>query len=793
MNENSMLFTGVTHAWQILALALAVLLATRSIARNRPHIAHALWALVLLKCMTPPVLSSPISPFTWCATALSQPSAHTSARQPRLPPLIPMHSSVQVRINGNADHATAPVPSPTSADQDSPEAAAPPAFIGARTLLIAWASVSIFLLLFTVARLACFLRKVRRTTAVPSRQVEQAAREGMRTIRLPIALQRRVQIRIVDAAIGPAVVGLWKPQILIPKSLVQTCDLRTLQILLAHELTHIRRGDLWWAMLQSLAVSLWWFHPFVWLASRRLTLECERSCDEETILRLSCEPAAYARSLLSVLEQKHQLFSAPSLPGVRPVDVTINRMERIMSLRHGSRLPTGAWIGTILLAGSVAVLPGAAFVVGQESSSSVPASPPDTVLPNPPANVLPNPPAIQPLPQASPAWRLKERRYQLKRFHVGDVLSKMLQAEICNIENQEQALIALLPPTILQPNGDTTPSGVNVQLAPDNADAFTLGHKHPTRRLVGDQLYVFETETQHRQIQAILERYRTTGFVSLELDIKLVTVPIQEFQNADFSWSNQLPDLDSGSTHPAASGVEQALSSFDEPGQPNPIDSAVHSASFVETEKAKHLPPLMAKSPARPALIHSERTDDNLASLLAIKGASLVSAPKICVVSGQLAEIQIGSEHPFVVGFANRQRRNESVPTPLVHTLETGIHLQVQPEISSDQRFVQIDCHVDVSEIVDTSTALVSVGAGSRQEIQIPTVQTQSVHSTISTPLGSTCILSTSADEEPGTRERLFIFVTCQPIQRADTEQSQPNPQADLPSRDQQDTGGKEN
>ena len=43
------------QAWQLTALILAVLLATRRWTQRKPHLAHVLWLLVLIKCLTPPL------------------------------------------------------------------------------------------------------------------------------------------------------------------------------------------------------------------------------------------------------------------------------------------------------------------------------------------------------------------------------------------------------------------------------------------------------------------------------------------------------------------------------------------------------------------------------------------------------------------------------------------------------------------------------------------------------------------------------------------------------------------
>ena len=54
MNSN-LLQLVITQSWQIALLAITVAVLVRLIAKNRPHLSHALWLLVLLKCVTPPV------------------------------------------------------------------------------------------------------------------------------------------------------------------------------------------------------------------------------------------------------------------------------------------------------------------------------------------------------------------------------------------------------------------------------------------------------------------------------------------------------------------------------------------------------------------------------------------------------------------------------------------------------------------------------------------------------------------------------------------------------------------
>ena len=61
MNDFCSLF--LIHVFQVTIVATIVWAVVRVAGQNRPHLAHALWILVLLKCVTPPIFSSVLKPF----------------------------------------------------------------------------------------------------------------------------------------------------------------------------------------------------------------------------------------------------------------------------------------------------------------------------------------------------------------------------------------------------------------------------------------------------------------------------------------------------------------------------------------------------------------------------------------------------------------------------------------------------------------------------------------------------------------------------------------------------------
>lgn len=79
---------------------------------------------------------------------------------------------------------------------------------------------------------------------------------------------------------GPAVVGLLKTHISLPKGVDRVLDSRELHAVVAHEKRHARRHDNLIRLFYELSLCALWFHPLVWLTGSRLALYRELSCDE---------------------------------------------------------------------------------------------------------------------------------------------------------------------------------------------------------------------------------------------------------------------------------------------------------------------------------------------------------------------------------------------------------------------------------------------------------------------------------------------------------------------------------
>jgi beta-lactamase regulating signal transducer with metallopeptidase domain len=119
-----------------------------------------------------------------------------------------------------------------------------------------------------------------------------------RTLGARLRLRRRVRIFKTDRISMPMTWGLMRSAVLLPEE----ADRWTMEcrwIVMAHELTHVKRRDCLMQALAQLACAVYWFNPLVWLAAWRLRVERELACDDH-VLEAGAKASDYASHLVQV-------------------------------------------------------------------------------------------------------------------------------------------------------------------------------------------------------------------------------------------------------------------------------------------------------------------------------------------------------------------------------------------------------------------------------------------------------------------------------------------------------------
>jgi beta-lactamase regulating signal transducer with metallopeptidase domain len=335
-----------------IVLAAMVLLCGRWL-RLGPVATHALWLVVLVKLVTPPIVSWPWS------SRLMLPAAEVAAL-PSGPDLV------------FAEVRRFPVPGSGAGTPGGPIASR--SLVGAHLLpdlvlighrvVEVWLVASTALALWQIGRVVRFQRRLRWAVPAPRWLVDEAERIG-----------RRLGVQAPEILVipGPATPMLWflgRTKLLVPGRLVEALGTAGWQGILAHELAHVRRRDHWVRRLELAAGVLWWWNPLYWLTRQRLDAEAELACDEWAVLAFPEGRLAYAEALLEVCQTLST--AEPRLPalGVATAGrILERRVKMILRDQTPRRVSTPALIGAGLLA--LLAIPGW-IVAGPSSPGSSP-------------------------------------------------------------------------------------------------------------------------------------------------------------------------------------------------------------------------------------------------------------------------------------------------------------------------------------------------------------------------------------------------------------------------------------
>jgi beta-lactamase regulating signal transducer with metallopeptidase domain len=92
--------------------------------------------------------------------------------------------------------------------------------------------------------------------------------------------------------VGPLTLGVFQPVVLIPAD-ARDWNLERRRVVILHELAHIRRYDVLTQICAQVVCAMYWYHPLVWIAARRMRFERETACDD-LVLTAGVRASTYA-------------------------------------------------------------------------------------------------------------------------------------------------------------------------------------------------------------------------------------------------------------------------------------------------------------------------------------------------------------------------------------------------------------------------------------------------------------------------------------------------------------------
>jgi beta-lactamase regulating signal transducer with metallopeptidase domain len=300
----------------ILILLLADLLLRR---RVRAVFRYWIWILVLVKLVLPTSLSLPMSfgywfgnklgfvqkapldspssipdsglPFERRATGIGHPVASVDHAGPIEPALMPSPEFTP----------TEPIPAePVS----SPEVSLTPLSWQGAVFLV-WVAAVIVMCLLLLQR-AIFVRRL----IAQAEESTGSLIDALQYCCQQIAVKRKVSLKISPNASSPAVCGLFRPVILMPQKLASNLGSDRLQVVLMHELAHVKRADLWINTVQTALQIIYLYNPLLCVANAIIRRVREQAVDEIVLVAMGPKAQQYPETLLNVARLA---FARPAL------------------------------------------------------------------------------------------------------------------------------------------------------------------------------------------------------------------------------------------------------------------------------------------------------------------------------------------------------------------------------------------------------------------------------------------------------------------------------------------------
>ncbi|HEV2708382.1 MAG TPA: M56 family metallopeptidase [Pyrinomonadaceae bacterium] len=338
-----LMLLALTHGTALVLLTWLV--SATLLRRCRPAVHAALWTVVLIKFLLPPVLpgdfglSPLLSSIFHPSTVLTQPAPESPRDR----------TGLMAVADGSLQ--------PSASTQMRP---APARRLLPAALLIAYA----FLVsLFGWRALLNSYRMRRHVRRLPLADREMACEVAEAAVRL--GLRRPPRVCTDDATTSPFVVGVLPPTLVMPASLPGRIDAAAREALIIHELAHIRRGDTLVRWLRNVARLLFFFWPPVWWLCRRVERFSEMACDEWAVRLSSAGAQVYAEALLDVAKAGGGGLACQQVAfASRDASLMAARFEMILGGDYGkpTRLPVLAsaalttW-GLFALAGGTSASP----------------------------------------------------------------------------------------------------------------------------------------------------------------------------------------------------------------------------------------------------------------------------------------------------------------------------------------------------------------------------------------------------------------------------------------------------
>ncbi len=152
-----------------------------------------------------------------------------------------------------------------------------------------------------------------------------------------MGIQNQPRLFKSDHSDVPALIGIFRPIVVVPTDLIQRSHPRELSLVFRHEIGHLKRMDLIWNLLPRIVAVTLYFHPLTWIANRRWQISQELACDELVLQSPDANRKTYANALVQVAEFMRRDHRNAGLSAVGAVSSFRSLRERIITMQTLTR------------------------------------------------------------------------------------------------------------------------------------------------------------------------------------------------------------------------------------------------------------------------------------------------------------------------------------------------------------------------------------------------------------------------------------------------------------------------
>ncbi|MHC4603456.1 MAG: pectinesterase family protein, partial [Planctomycetota bacterium] len=320
---------------------------------------YCIWMLVLVKLILPTSLSSPLSLGYWFGDKLAYvaesrtsaaPEAEAEMEEPALVNMLHIIETVPIEADRHTP-AVLPDIEPAVTEAIGPPMVPVTPVTWQGVVFLVWLAVVIAMGLLLLQR-AMFVRGL----VAQAKEANALMNDALEYCCKCMGVKRKIGLKVSANAASPAVCGLFRPVILLPRKLAPSLGSRGLRAVLLHELAHIRRRDLWVNLVQTVLQIVYFYNPLLWAANCVIRRVREQAIDETVLVAMGEKAQQYPQTLVNVakLAFKRPVLSLRLIGVVESKSALAGRIKHILN----RPMPKSARLGiisvlVILIAGAV--------------------------------------------------------------------------------------------------------------------------------------------------------------------------------------------------------------------------------------------------------------------------------------------------------------------------------------------------------------------------------------------------------------------------------------------------------